>query len=357
MILVVSMPVRYGRMSLRTLIAITTSSSAVLPARSPRPLIVHSICRAPASTAARALAVAMPRSLWQWVAKITVSAPGTRSSSIADQLRAFARGGIADGVGDVDRGRPGLDRDLDHAAEIIVLGPGGVHRRPLHVVAEVAGMGHGVVDALGHLVHGQVRDRAVQRRGADEGVDARAVRVPHRLPAAVDVLEVGAGQAADHRVLGAFGDLADTASKSPSEAIGKPGLDDVDAHLVEQRGDLQLFVRVMVAPGDCSPSRRVVSKIRTWSCLARVGHGFVFPLNLASARALVTSERRAPRARSEAAKKQQAGKGQRRRWQPGTGACKVAERLVLRIMGRDYRETGAKGKVKIRAAAAAAEPP
>ncbi len=69
-------------MSLRTRIAITTSSSAALPARSPRPLIVHSTCRAPASTAASALATAMPRSLWQWVEIVTPSIPGTRARSM-----------------------------------------------------------------------------------------------------------------------------------------------------------------------------------------------------------------------------------------------------------------------------------
>ena len=93
MILVVSMPVRNGMMSLRTRSAITTSSSAVLPARSPRPLIVHSICRAPASTAASEFAVAMPRSLWQWVAKTTSSAPGTRSSSMRISS-ALSRGAV-----------------------------------------------------------------------------------------------------------------------------------------------------------------------------------------------------------------------------------------------------------------------
>ena len=50
-------------MSALTLRAITTSSRAVLPARSPSPLIVHSICLAPPSTAARAFAVAIPKSL------------------------------------------------------------------------------------------------------------------------------------------------------------------------------------------------------------------------------------------------------------------------------------------------------
>ena len=70
-------------MSLRTRIAITTSSSAVLPARSPSPLMVHSIWRAPAPTAASALATAMPRSLWQWVEMVTSAMPGTRSISMA----------------------------------------------------------------------------------------------------------------------------------------------------------------------------------------------------------------------------------------------------------------------------------
>jgi hypothetical protein len=45
----------------------------------------------------------------------------------------------------------------------------------------------------------------------------------------------------------------------------KACLDDVDAHLVEDLGDLQLLSSVMEAPGDCSPSRKVVSKMKTWS--------------------------------------------------------------------------------------------
>ena len=52
---------------------ITTSSSEVLPARSPMPLIVTSACRAPLRMPLRVLAVAMPRSLWQWVEMIARS--------------------------------------------------------------------------------------------------------------------------------------------------------------------------------------------------------------------------------------------------------------------------------------------
>jgi hypothetical protein len=78
----VRMPVRYGTRSWRTRKAITASSSAALPARSPMPLIVHSTWRTPARIAASVFATARPRSLWLCVDRITPSAPGTRSRSI-----------------------------------------------------------------------------------------------------------------------------------------------------------------------------------------------------------------------------------------------------------------------------------
>ena len=58
------------------LMAITTSSNEAFPARSPMPLMVHSIWRAPAMAPARLLAVESPRSFWQCVEKTTFSAPG-----------------------------------------------------------------------------------------------------------------------------------------------------------------------------------------------------------------------------------------------------------------------------------------
>ena len=126
---------------------------------------------------------------------------GRGGDQATDKVGGFKRRGIAYGVGDVDRGGPRLDRNLDHATEVIPLGPRRVHRRPLHVVAQVAGMADGFVDLVGHLIHGQVRNGAVQRRGADEGVDTVQPRVFHRLPAAVDVGQLCAGKAADHCVL------------------------------------------------------------------------------------------------------------------------------------------------------------
>src|SRR5207244_10586348 len=59
------MPVVTPKFSLRTASATTTSSSEAFPALSPMPLIVHSICRTPARTAASEFATARPRSSWQ----------------------------------------------------------------------------------------------------------------------------------------------------------------------------------------------------------------------------------------------------------------------------------------------------
>ena len=79
-ICVVSMRVSRSKKSLRVRKAITTSSSEVLPARSPRPLMVHSIWRAPPIiTAASELATAMPRSLWQCTLHTALPELGTRS--------------------------------------------------------------------------------------------------------------------------------------------------------------------------------------------------------------------------------------------------------------------------------------
>ncbi len=76
------MPVLNGSASLRTFMAITTSSSEALPARSPMPLTAHSIWRAPARIPASELATAMPRSSWQCTENRALSEFGTRSRTI-----------------------------------------------------------------------------------------------------------------------------------------------------------------------------------------------------------------------------------------------------------------------------------
>ena len=159
----------------------------------------------------------------------------------ADQIGAFHRRGIAHRVGDVDGAGARLDRDFHHTGQVIPLGPRRIHRRPLDIVAQVARMANGVVDALGHLIHRQIGNGPVHGRGADEGMDARGFRVAHRLPAAVDILEARARQPTDRGIARLLGDLGDS-GKIPFRGDGKARFDDIDAHLVEQPRDLQLFI-------------------------------------------------------------------------------------------------------------------
>ena len=104
-ICVVSMRVVHGKTSWRVRTAITISSSDALPARSPRPLIVHSTWRAPFMTAASELATARPRSLWQCTDHTALSEFGHALAQRRDQRAELPRHRVADGVGDVDRRR------------------------------------------------------------------------------------------------------------------------------------------------------------------------------------------------------------------------------------------------------------
>jgi len=72
-------------------------------------------------------------------------------------------------------------------------------------------------------------------------VEAAAPGGADRLGAALDVGDAGAGQATD----GAFGDDLGNAPHGVEIAVGsdrKAGLDDVDAHVLEELGQLEFFL-------------------------------------------------------------------------------------------------------------------
>ncbi len=105
----------------------------------------------------------------------------------------------------------------------------------------------------------------VHRRGRDEGVDAPAPGRLDRLGAAVDVLEGGAGEAGDDRVLGALGDLAARPRSRRRRRSGKPASMMSTPISSSSSATSSFSSMVMVAPGHCSPSRKVVSKMTTRS--------------------------------------------------------------------------------------------
>ena len=77
-------------------------------------------------------------------------------------------------------------------------------------------------------------------------------------------------------------EIALTASKSPSEATGKPASMMSTPMLSRQSATSSFSSNVMVAPGHCSPSRSVVSKIRTQSAFGLWASGLAGSLLIVS---------------------------------------------------------------------------
>ena len=98
--------------------------------------------------------------------------------------------------------------------------------------------------------------------------------VAHRLPRPVDVLEPGARQAGDDRARAPTLAIASTASKSPWLAIGNPASMMSTPRRASCSAISSFSPTSSEMPGDCSPSRRVVSKIFTVSIGSSVLCGF-----------------------------------------------------------------------------------
>ncbi len=253
-------------MSARVLIAITTSSSAALPA----PLADavdgrFSTCRAPPSR---------PASDWRPPCQIVVAMDREEDRLVGvrharahhlEQRLVLVRRGVADSVGDVDRRRAGLDRGPPRrAAEVGSRARCAVPSSADHSTSstEVPGAGHLRRSPLQHC-SGRLLELVfhVHGRGGDEGVGCAGASRGARPRRPVDVPKAARERPATTRVLHPRGDERHR-SKSPLRRWGS-GLDDVDAHLVQEIGDLELLLQRHRGAGHCSPSRKVVSNTMT----------------------------------------------------------------------------------------------
>lgn len=165
-----------------------------------------------------------------------------------DDLEVMSRCGIADGVGDVDRGRAGGDGFLDDFAEKIELRACSVFGGELDVIAEGLGSLHGL-DGFGDdfgLLHLQL-ELPMDRAGGEEHVDPFLGSILQGGPGAVDVFFAAASQSAND---GSVAELASNRLDRFKIARGSDGearFDDVDPQFDERLGDLQLFSRVHTA--------------------------------------------------------------------------------------------------------------
>ena len=166
---------------------------------------------------------------------------------LADRPNAIGpldRHGEADRVGDVEGAGAVVDGSLEHVAHEVEVGAGGVLRRKLDVFGVLTGPGHGRDRLVQHLrgAHAQLVLH-VGGAGGDEDVDAPLLGRLDGLPAAVDVLVGGAGQAADDRATHRRSDGmhgVEVALAGDWEA----SLDVVDAQACQLVGDLELLADV-----------------------------------------------------------------------------------------------------------------
>ena len=159
-----------------------------------------------------------------------------------DEAGELVRDRVSDGVGNVDRGRAGLDHLAQHAADEIDIRARRVHRRELDVAGVLLRPGDHLARLLQHrlaVLAQLVRD--VDVGGGEEDVDARILRVADRFPALVDIVGHGAAERRDLGAAHFAGDAVDGVEVG-RRGGGEAGLDAVDAHALEQLGDLQLLL-------------------------------------------------------------------------------------------------------------------
>ena len=111
-------------------------------------------------------------------------------SKHSDDFGAFVGSRVADGIGDVDCSRPGLDSSLHSAAKEIVLSSRAVFRRPLDVVGVLSSARDGCDDSIDHRVgiHFQLVLH-MDRRSGDERVNSWSLGAFKRFGSSVDVGE------------------------------------------------------------------------------------------------------------------------------------------------------------------------
>ena len=184
-----------------------------------------------------------------------------------DQGTELRRGGVTDGVGDVDRGGTRSNRRLNHLVEELRIAAASVFTGELNVFNERAGIAHHLGNDAEHIGTALAQlVLEVDVAGGDEGVNAPMRCWRHGIGTGLDVGPRSTGQAADDRAVVATHLLGDPLYGGEVTRTGEreSRLDHIHTKSRANCWAMASFSsRLRLAPGDCSPSRRVVSKIRT----------------------------------------------------------------------------------------------
>ena len=175
--------------------------------------------------------------------------PGDELVELLEIRRELERHRVADRVGDVDRGRALVDRDLTDLGGERDVRAGRVHRRELDVVDVPLGVRDRRAGLALDVLAGRLQlVLDVDVGGRDERVDPCPRGVLDRVPGGVDVGDMRPREPGDHGSLDPARDLLDR-FEVPGRGDREPGLDHVDPQPRELLRDLQLLLGVEADPG------------------------------------------------------------------------------------------------------------
>ena len=170
----------------------------------------------------------------------------------SDQIAELSRCGVADGVGNVDRGCPCRNGGFDHLIEELRITAPGVFTGKLDILNQ----GAGVADHLGNDAQdiGSALAQFVLEMdvaGCDEGMDPAAGRRGHRISTGLDISFGGTGQTADDRALLPSDDLGDPLNgrEVPWTGEGEARLDHIDTKPRQLLSNGQLLFQVEACAG------------------------------------------------------------------------------------------------------------
>ena len=121
----------------------TTVVRFTLPQRSPVPMSVPWMWRAPARIAARVLAMPRPRSVWPWKSELRA---GKIADEAGDDLRNFFGAGAAVGVADDDAADFLLNALFDELVKVVEAALGEIAAAGIAVFTAAAAGVHGVLE-------------------------------------------------------------------------------------------------------------------------------------------------------------------------------------------------------------------
>ena len=159
----------------------------------------------------------------------------------------LGRHGIADCVGNIERGCAGFHHRSQDLEQKFGIGAGGIFGREFHVLTQRLGQTDSIARLLQALLARNFQ-LVLQMNvgGRQKDMNAGMGCALERLPGALDILRAGTGKARDNGPPDNCGDCLN-GGEITFRGDGKPGFDHVYAEAIELMGQAQFFLHVHAA--------------------------------------------------------------------------------------------------------------